>query len=138
MGKAASLVREDAMVGVLGGILRHGNAERPAMFHALEDEIDTVSVPLFQAAQSEQDMIFFAYSLLGLDGDVMVASVSLHPSPVIVCVLAEDFFVRYRDAEKPASPSVVDTSPDCSARCAGRPCPPFRYARVYQTHRPVG
>ena len=29
----------------------------------------------------------------------MVASVSLHPSPVIVGALAEHFFVRHRDAE---------------------------------------
>ena len=101
MRKAAPLVREDAMVGILGGVLGHGDAERPSLFHALEHEVDTVSIPLLQAAQSGQDVIFFAYSLAGpFDGDMMVASVSFHPSPVIVGAPAEHFFVGHGDAEK--------------------------------------
>src|SRR5436305_9911866 len=40
MGETAALVRQDAVVGVLGGILRNGDAKRPALFHALEEEVN--------------------------------------------------------------------------------------------------
>src|SRR5437764_15421098 len=44
LGEAAPLMRQDTVVGVLGGILGHGDAEGPAQFHALEDEVDTESI----------------------------------------------------------------------------------------------
>src|SRR5215831_21405070 len=50
MGKAAALVREDAVVGILGGILRDGDAEGATLFHAFEDEVDTVSPTLLHAS----------------------------------------------------------------------------------------
>src|SRR5258707_7967330 len=45
-------------------------------------------------------MILFAASLFGpLDGDVVVAGVSLNPVLVVVGALAEHFFVNHRHAE---------------------------------------
>ncbi len=52
MGETAALVRQDAVVRVLGGIFRDTDAESPALFHALEDEIDPVIVVLDQTVQS--------------------------------------------------------------------------------------
>jgi len=46
MREAAPLVRQDAVVGVLGGILRHSDAESAALLHALEDKVDAESVLL--------------------------------------------------------------------------------------------
>src|SRR6266568_7805484 len=65
MRETAALVREDAVVWVSGGILRDGDAERPALFHALEDEVDAVSVRLLDTAQRGQHVILFANSLFG-------------------------------------------------------------------------
>ena len=48
-GKAAPLVRQDAVVRILGGKLGHGNAEGAALFHALEDEIDAIGPTLLHA-----------------------------------------------------------------------------------------
>ncbi len=50
--ETAALVRQDAVVRVLGGIFRDTDAESPALFHALEDEIDSVTVLLEQTIQS--------------------------------------------------------------------------------------
>ena len=37
--QAAALVRQDAVVGVLGGVLGNGDTEGAALLHALEDEV---------------------------------------------------------------------------------------------------
>src|SRR5688572_11684296 len=50
VGKAAALVSEDAVVGILRGKLWHGDAEGPALFHALEDEVDAVGPVFLHAA----------------------------------------------------------------------------------------
>ena len=44
VGEAAALVGEDAVMRVLGGILRHADPEARPLLHALEDEIDAVGV----------------------------------------------------------------------------------------------
>ena len=100
VGEAAPLVRQDAVVGVLGGILRYADAEGAALFHALEDEVDAVGPTLLQAAQCGQDVILFAEAFLGpLHGDFVIAGEGLHPVAVIVGALAEHFFAHHRDAQ---------------------------------------
>src|SRR5262249_42541222 len=63
-GEATPVVGEDAMVGVFGGILRHGNAEGGAALHALENEVHAVSVHLDHSAEPGQDIVLFAHTLL--------------------------------------------------------------------------
>src|ERR1700683_5005540 len=62
MGEAAPLVSQDAMVGILRGELGHADAEGAALLHTLEDEVDTVGILLFHAAQRWQDVLLFAGS----------------------------------------------------------------------------
>jgi hypothetical protein len=100
MGKATDLMREDAVVGVLRGILRHADSERVALFHAFEDEVDAESFPLLHAAQYRQNVIFFAHAFAGpLNGNPVVTSISLHPVLVIIGPLTENFLADHRDAE---------------------------------------
>src|SRR3984893_2484832 len=42
--EAAPLASQDAVVGILGGILRHGDTEGRPLLHALEDEVDAVDI----------------------------------------------------------------------------------------------
>ena len=65
VGEAAALVREDAVVGVLGGILWDADAEGAALFHAFEDEVDTVGPAFFHAAQCGQHVVLLAESFFG-------------------------------------------------------------------------
>ena len=51
MGEAAALVCEDAVVGVLGGILGHADAEGTTLLHAFEDEIDSIRAFLLHPAE---------------------------------------------------------------------------------------
>ena len=93
-------MRQNAMVGILGGVLRHADAERAALFHAFEDEVDAVGVLLLHAAQRGQHVIFFAHPFFRpLDGDLVIAGVGFHPVPVVVGALAENFFAHHRNAE---------------------------------------
>jgi hypothetical protein len=48
--EAASLAGEDAVVWILGRILRHADPEGRPQFHTLEDEIDAIGVPLCHSA----------------------------------------------------------------------------------------
>src|SRR5580693_729716 len=100
VGKAARLVRQNAMIRILGGILRHADPKRPALFHALEDEVDTESLPLLHATQRRQNVILFANTLLSpLDRDLVVAGVGIHPVPVIVGSLPEHFLAHHWNPE---------------------------------------
>src|SRR5260370_37754374 len=63
VGETAALVCQDAVVGVRGGILRDTDAEGPALFHALEDEIDPVSILPQQTLQAWRNGVFVAESL---------------------------------------------------------------------------
>jgi hypothetical protein len=65
MREAAALVREDAVIGILGGVFGHGDAKRGSLLHALEDEVDAVGVGPCHAALPGQDMIFLAHPFLG-------------------------------------------------------------------------
>ena len=48
VGEAAPLVRQDAIVWVLCRKLRNADPEGAALLHALEDEVDSVSLLLLQ------------------------------------------------------------------------------------------
>ena len=50
MGKAACLVRQDAVVGILRRVFRYADPESPALFHALEDEVDAERILFLHAA----------------------------------------------------------------------------------------
>jgi hypothetical protein len=70
--EAAALMRQDAVVGVSCRILRHADAEGRSLFHALENEIDSIGALLAHPTQPGQDLILFADTFLGpLDGDVV-------------------------------------------------------------------
>ena len=62
--KPAPLVGEDTVVGVLGGIFRHSDAEGRADLHALENEVHAVGVLLDHSAEPGQDIVLFADPLL--------------------------------------------------------------------------
>src|SRR5580704_18820704 len=46
VGKTALLMRQDAIVGILGGELRDTDAEGASLLHALEYGVDAIDVPL--------------------------------------------------------------------------------------------
>ena len=83
VGEATPVVGKDAIVGVLGGIFRHGDAEGRADFHALENEVHAVGVLLDHSAEPGQDIVLFADPLLSpTDRGSMVASEGFHPALV--------------------------------------------------------
>src|SRR6202022_776465 len=100
MGEAAGLMRQDAVVGILRGILRHADSERPALFHALEDKVDSTGILFHHPSQRGQHVIFLANTFsCPLNRDLMVAGESLHPVLVIVRALAESFLAHHQNAE---------------------------------------
>ncbi len=64
MGEAAGLMRQDAVVGILRGILRHADPEPAALFHALEDEVDAESLPVLHAAVKMKESDCFRVSIV--------------------------------------------------------------------------
>src|SRR6516162_497305 len=83
VGEAAPLVGKDAIVGVRGGIFRHGDAEGRADLHALENEVHAVGVLLDHSAEPGQDIVLFAHTLLRpADRGSMVAGEGFHPALV--------------------------------------------------------
>ena len=103
VGEAAALRRQNTMIGILGGIARHGDAEGRALLHAPEDEIDAVAVVPRHAPLPRQDVVLLAHALLGPhDGDPVVARERLHPVAVVVRPPAQDFLVDRRNADDPA------------------------------------
>src|SRR4030095_5444180 len=98
--EAAPLVRQDPVVGILGGIFRHADPKRPALFHALEDEVDSVGIILHEMTYRLQAVMFFANAVLSpFDRDLVVAGVGLYPTLVIVGALAKNFLAHHRNAE---------------------------------------
>ena len=79
---------QDPVVGILGRIFRHADAEGGPLFHALENEIDSVGASLPHPAQPRQDVILFADTFLGpLDGDVVIPGKSFHPALIVIGTL---------------------------------------------------
>jgi hypothetical protein len=97
-----ALVRQDPVVGFLGGVFRHGDTKGGTLLHALEDEIDAVGVLPGHAALPGQDMVFLAHSLLGpFDRQPMIAGEGFHPGLVVGGALAEDRLVDRCDTDHP-------------------------------------
>ena len=70
------------------------------MFHALENEIDSIGALLAHSAQPGQDVILFADAFLGpLDGDVVVPGKSFHPVLIVIGTLAEHFLAQNWNSE---------------------------------------
>jgi len=100
VGESARLMRQDAVVGILRGILRHADPKRPALFHALEDEVDAIGILLHQAAHRRQNVVFLAHTFSRpLNGDLVIAREGFHPVPVIVGPLAQNFLAHHRNPQ---------------------------------------
>src|SRR5262245_19234524 len=97
--EAAALAGEDAVVWILGGILRHADPEARPLFHTLEDEINAIGVPLCHSAWPGEHIVFLAHPLFGpLDRDIMIAGEGLDPVLVVGRSLAQDLFAEHRNA----------------------------------------
>ena len=95
MREAAALMRQYPMVGVLGRIFRHAYPEGGPLFHALENEIDSVGAILAHRAQPGQDIILFPDAFLGpLDGNLVVAGKGFHPVLVVEGTLGKRILVH--------------------------------------------
>lgn len=95
MGEAAGRMRQDAVVGVLRGILRHAAPEGAALFHALEDEVDSERILLHHPSQGGQNVIFLANTFSRpLHRDPGVAGKGLQPVLVVVGARAENFLAH--------------------------------------------
>src|SRR5262249_48286829 len=93
-------MRQDPVVGVFGRILRHADPEARSLFHALENEIDSIGALLAHSAQPGQDLILFADTFLGsLDGDVVVPGKSFHPVLIVIGTLAEHLLTQDWNSE---------------------------------------
>src|ERR1700730_17408711 len=88
-------MRQDPVVGILGRKLRHADAEGGPLFHALENEIDSVGALLAHPAQPWQDIILFADTSLGpLDGNLVVAGKGFHPVVGVMGTLSEPLLAQ--------------------------------------------
>jgi len=100
VGEAAALVGKDPVIGILGGVFRHGDAKARSLLHALEDEVDAIGVVAGHAALPGQDMVFLAHPLCGpFDRHPVIAGEGVHPGLVVGRALPQDLFVddRYAD-----------------------------------------
>jgi hypothetical protein len=98
--EAASLRSQNAIVGIIGWILRGSGSKRRALFHAQKNEIDPKAIPLLHLLQIGTDEIFFANSLFGpLHRDLLLSGVRFHPLLVFLCPLTECLFRDGPDAQ---------------------------------------
>src|SRR5215469_444385 len=89
VSEPAALVSDDAVIGIIGGIFRHRDAEGRSHFHAFENKIDAVGIFSHHAALPAQDKVLLADALLGpRDGDAVIAGKSLNPALVAMGALA--------------------------------------------------
>ena len=88
-------MRQDPVVGILGRILRQADAEAGPLFHALENEIDSVGALLAHSAQPGQNIILFTDTFFApLDGDLVVAGKGFHPLLVVIGTLSEHLLAQ--------------------------------------------
>src|ERR1700730_5474827 len=74
MGKAALLAGPNAVVGIPGREFRCCYTKARPLLHALEDEVDAVSVPSHHLAEPGLNIVLLAHALLGpRDRNVMIA-----------------------------------------------------------------
>src|SRR5271165_1114751 len=99
VGEATALTRQDAIIGVLGGVFWYGDAKGRPLLHALEDVIDTVVLRPRHAALPRLDMVFLAHALFGpFDRDAMIACEGFHPVLVVSSALAQDLLADHGNA----------------------------------------
>ena len=100
MREAAALRRQDPVVGVLGRILGHADPEGGPLFHALENEINSVGALLAHSAQPGQDIILFTDTFFGpLDRDVVVGGKGFHPVLVVIGTLSDQLLAQDGNSE---------------------------------------
>src|SRR5271166_3017498 len=93
-------MRQDPVVGVPGRILWEADPEGGPLFHALENEIDSVGALLAYPAQPRQNLILFADTFLGpLDGDLVVGGKGFHPVLVVEGTLGEHLLAHDWNAD---------------------------------------
>src|SRR6202022_1538712 len=100
VGEAAALAGKDAIIGILSGVFRHGDAKSRPLLHAFENEVDAVGTGPHHATLPRQDMIFLAHALFApFDRDPMIARESFPPVLVVGRALAQDFLADNRNAD---------------------------------------
>ncbi len=115
VGEAAAVLVQDAVIGIVGGKFGQDGAKGLALFHALEDEVDTMLVLALQPAEPGADVVFLAYSLLRpLDGDLALPGVRVDPLVIVVGPLPQHFFGDGVDAQ--CFPEEIDGIPGVSGR----------------------
>ena len=116
MGKAAPLVRQDAMVGILGGELGRGTVKGWPWLHAVEDRIDTILARPLHTAQPGPHVIFFTDTLLcPFHRGVVIAGERLDPSLIPAGPFAQHLLVHHRNPNHVAE-KVDDLVPGATAR----------------------
>ena len=92
MGEATPLPFDDAVIWILGGILRDGATESLALLHALEYEVHAVAFVTLHVTEPRLDVIILAHALCSpLDRDLLVASIRFNPSLVVLSPLGQSF-----------------------------------------------
>jgi hypothetical protein len=100
VGEAAALAGKDAIMGILGGVFRHGDAKGRPLLHAFENEVDAVGIRPHHAALPRQDMVLLAHALFGpFDRDPVIAREGFHPVLVVGRALAQDLLADDRNAD---------------------------------------
>jgi hypothetical protein len=91
---------DDAIVRILGRVLRRARTKTGARFHGSEDEVDAKTFPTFHGAEIGAGVVFLPKAFLlhvwvrPLQGDAMVASKDFHPMLVVLRSLPQH---RFRD-----------------------------------------
>ena len=85
VGETTALVGDNAVIGVLGGVLWYGDPEGRSYLHALEYKIHAVGILPLRPAAPASNIVLPAYALLRpLDRDSTIAGEGLHPALVVV------------------------------------------------------
>ena len=93
VGEAAAAFAQDLVIRISAGELRLSRAQGGSLLHALEDEVDPITLGSFHAAQQRLDKLFLFNALLSpLDGNVMVSGKAFHPALVVVRPLSQHLF----------------------------------------------
>src|SRR5438876_2352863 len=96
---------QEAIVGIVGRVLRQPRIERRSRFHAFQDEIHPESLPAFEAGAVRADVVFSLQALglqrlviSPLNGNPVVTSERVHPPLVLLRSLAQGLFRDRVDA----------------------------------------
>ena len=90
MSIAASPATQDTVVGILHGIAGLKGAEGGPDLHAAQDVIDAELVLPTHPLKGRSHVILLAHAFFGpLDGNPMIGSVGVHPTPIAVGALPQ-------------------------------------------------